>query len=379
MKIVHINLCARLNPAEGAYCKQRAGLEKLFWSDHLYPEKPDTASDPPQVRDAKLQAYRNAKAALQLEWIHMLESWTVLLIRRALEKAIKIDREKNAVTDLYLVTLPESYWCDTEPPGRLHIDPAGRAISDYHNPLYETSVADLLFYRTGEGTLSGLSAANIAIFAGTIWWKSTNAAGQDTIYNTAPVFHNSACQFLWDKQLLSKVDGLGSDAQNRKLHKWFDARNTAFSQAGLPAAANIEQINDNAMKFIQLQRRGFISPLTARLNHHALPQFNLTTASFSLSIGLDICKDFIGAVSHQLLPAPPHIQVVLSNGVAFRNPVSFYATAFLFVCDMAEACLTTAAVDPSSDKSIAVQLNTTNSARPLADTIFLISPQLDLV
>lgn len=133
MKFIHIALNAKATVDGMTLKEHRAALEKLFWSDHSYPVKPDTSSDTPEAAEQKKAAYKQAKAAVQLDWCRMLEAWTVTQIAAALKAAAYNPADK---TCLYLVTLPESYWTDIELPGRRHADEKGAAIFGYANPFY---------------------------------------------------------------------------------------------------------------------------------------------------------------------------------------------------------------------------------------------------
>lgn len=209
--------------------------------------------------------------------------------------------------------------------------------------------------------------------------------GLETIFNTVPVFHAGVCCFAWDKQLLSRVDGLGSDWQAAKLHKWFGTRSAAFSRVGLTnSTSSISDFDEAALAYVDAQKEGFVSPLTAARNPRKAPLCVLALSDGTggpanpLDIGVDICLDFSAEITRKLLPAPPLVQVVLANDASYSNPESFYSHGYCCICDMIGVNITAPAADPSAPEAPAAQVSKRNSSQPLPNTFFTMSSPLKL-
>lgn len=340
MKFMHITLNNHLaNP-------ELAALQTQFWSNHTFPQKPVQNDDETDAAfDARRQAYKASKYQLQDDWINTLEVWTAAQIAKAMQ-AVKYD--PTDANCLYVITLPEGYWHDTEPANRVHMDATGSPVYKYSNPLYETTTLNLVAGRQGKpSVLASITRKNLMIFAGTIWWKNT-AAPADILYNTAPVFHDQKCIFVWEKQLLTKEDGLGQDSANPadKLHKWVDERKAVFADAGISGAATavtMKEINDCAEAYMAKVHKGYLSPLGIRFNPAQLPLFTISTPA-NVSFSIDICADFISAVSSKLLSSPPDIQIVPASSLSYAHPESYYARKYHCFCDLQGASGTLAAL-----------------------------------
>ena len=377
MKFMHITLDNRLAAPE------LATLRTTFWSNHTFPPKPVQGAQESEAAFAqRKQAYRAAKYQLQDQWIHNLELWPAAQIARVLH-AVEYDPKDPDC--LYVITLPEGYWHDIEPDDRTHTNSSGGEVYRYSNPLYEATAAILVNGRAGNPSVLGsIANKNLVIFAGTFWWKDTSGP-VEVLYNSSPVYHDGFCRFIWEKQFVTAEDGLGQDSANPadKLHKWVDGRRAAFMMAGIPgaeAAVKMDQINDCAQAYLDNQRTGFLSPLARQFNQAGLPFLRLPLSHAAVSFSIDICADFIAALSRSILPAPPQIQIVPASGVSFRNPASYYAQSYHCFCDLQGESGTLPAL-PAAEQQAACagDIPFHNLSLPAAGTLFNITDRLPLL
>lgn len=280
------------------------------------------------------------------------------------------DAEKKVKDDCLMVAaLPEFFWRDIND-NMKHADRSDASfIQGYGKPVYPQ-----VLQRLTAGTLSiaappAPAAAspltlceltqkypNLVVFAGTVWWKkivdasqctflktceSTNipvgsvksackaaVAKREKMFNTLPVFHGGSCICLWNKQWISRIDGLGDSYINAEK---YTNRAFALSTIKNPHAA------ETAASIIGLESGTTIS---------SDPAVTIRHGGMDYVFGMDICLDYVmgydkaskkmtnGPMSKDLLGKKPDIQMLIAGGMpSYEYLNRFYANQYLLRCD----------------------------------------------
>lgn len=174
---------------------------------------------------------RCVKQVRQIRWLAWFEDYLYLLLTAATASVSPHYK--------YIVLLPEFFFVDIYdnpvPPKtdvRGYVKPFYEDVARYFAGLHtEYPVHEFIEESLHQNRIKDLTALypNMIIFAGTMVWKTkTKRAvytdGQevitrrkwkfkkvetDTFFNTAVVFLDGHCQYLWDKQFISSIDGQG--------------------------------------------------------------------------------------------------------------------------------------------------------------------------
>lgn len=346
--------------------------------------------------DVSLIAYRDAKSELQESWFDFYENELVLITEKAVSSARRPD------VDLYIVVMPEFQIHDYEPNVLKKV-----RINHYSNPLYEDtlrSFIDIPLLRTKrkrERQSGGIPTKtfinftkenqDIVVFAGSVWWKQWKAEyPKGLIFNSAVVFYQGACCFMWDKQNLSSIDGLDT-VHNNAYSQWFVGRYEMMRAEHFPVETIVipNPMTDSEMKkfgndmyeateqYLIKNHRGILSDLTKQFNPlctsvMAIEITGKGIVQFSLDICLDakccpsvkamplsrLFQDFEithttkdsknpGAfISHKVRGEKADIQIVIAAGM--RNPHS-YTKQLLCLCDALWPCRVCRAGTTGSD------------------------------
>ncbi len=148
---------------------------------------------------------------------------------------------------------------------------------------------------------------NLIIFAGTIVWKTkekhlvyTDGEGvatrekkgfqpveTDTFYNTALLFSGGRCCYLWDKQFISRVDGVGGI---KVIHR---------HETPSPDDLHYIKSSMSIEKEIEMQMQG--------------PVFRWSLEEESITFLISVCLDF-KELSGQNYDPPPDIHILIAAG-----------------------------------------------------------------
>lgn len=318
--------------------------------------------------DAK--PYRNLKIRRQMLWLNFYENELV----KKLEEAF-LDVTKHHVADLYIVVMPEVLIRDDNYEDK-------HPYSHYVNPLYEDVVkaflgsddtlkkdgsVERLTTNEESRTLIDFTQANpnVIIFAGTIWWKRWHRDyPKGILFNSAPVFYNGKCGFLWDKQYLSAADGVPGD---KLLEQWIKYRIDFMpmlqpSAAAQPYPADIREMENWIQNYYDSDQWcgiGLISNLTKKFNPYANPLMAVTLPNQEeLVFGIDICMDDyyredkslsqhfmeynvpIRIINAQRYGEPlmsqqiekPDIQIIVAN--SFGRHRNYFSRSIVCLCDL---------------------------------------------
>lgn len=253
--------------------------------------------------------YRRLKYQLQQRWMNYYEDKLVDKLEEAMREA--------APNCLVVIALPEAVLCDyvTECEAELH----GSRESGYVNPLYEETVRKFLgpsvyggeaaeriiSAEDGNKTLLQFTEAHgqVLLFAGTIWWKQwIGGYPKGVIFNSAPVFYQGKCCFMWDKQYISNLDGI---SRSKLKEQWCEYRINAMPMTGpvalpIPYPNNINELDAELDRYYaseNWQNLGILSSLTARYNPAGTPLLEFVCQTGDrLLFGIDICKDNSGFI-----------------------------------------------------------------------------------
>jgi hypothetical protein len=253
-----------------------------------------------------LKLYRHYKCELQQRWMNYYEDKLVDELEGAMKQ---VDPNRLAV-----IVLPEAMICDyvTEDEAKEN----GLRARGYVNPLYEETVRKIL----GPSVSGGAAAARIIsdedgnktllkftadhgqalLFAGTVWWKQWNENyPKGIIFNSAPVFYQGRCCFMWDKQFASEVDGLKGINLTEQWIKYRINEMPVASPSAEPVQypANLEGMDTALYRFLGAdvwRKRGILSSLTADYNLAGTPLLEIECQTGErLLFGVDICRDNI--------------------------------------------------------------------------------------
>lgn len=315
-------------------------------------------------------AYRNLKIRRQLKWLNFYENELVKILESGLN-----DARRHHSSELYIAVMPEVLIRDDDYESK-------HPYNHYVNPLYEEVVEIFLGaektrkrdgsverYNTEKGarTLLSFTQSNqdVIVFAGTIWWKQLHRDyPKGILFNSAPVFFNAKCCFLWDKQYLSSSDGVPS---GNLLDQWIKYRvdympmtQPIMGPASYPEdIRSMEECIQNYYDSVDWPEIGIISNLTKQFNPYANPLLAITLPNGErLVFGIDICMDdyykegtslsqhffkhnvFIRIGNSALHGEPlkadnadkPHIQIIVANSFGrYRN---YFSRSTVCLCDM---------------------------------------------
>lgn len=270
-----------------------------------------------------MELLRCVKQVRQIRWLAWFENFLYLLLTVA--TATVSPHYK------YIVLFPEFFFVDIYD----NPVPPKTKVTGYVKPFYE----DVARYFTGlhtespvhkfieeslhQSRLADLTALypNMIIFAGTMVWKTKTKRvvytnGQevitqkkrnfkkvetDTFFNTAVVFSQGRCCYLWDKQFISKVDGQGGV---KVIHRH-----------ETPSLSDLHYIKSSMSMEMGMQT----------------PVLTWTLGEENITFLISVCLDFM-ALSEQNYNPQPDIHILTSAGAShFKD----YAKGryFLLVCD----------------------------------------------
>lgn len=227
--------------------------------------------------------------------------WFMQLNKEIYEK-LGAKLQNLPVNETVIAALPEFFWRNINDNKKHERDIAnyGKSFSYEVKQIWENSKP------SDEYSFQNLTAKypNLILFAGTIWRKKDNV-----IRNSLPIFANGNFFGQWPKRNLSGIDGLGD---NIPLSPTFDMNK--------------------------------VDKVTV---HWTKPDFDPTDLTMpmitfnNLTIGLDICLDFIvpGSRSADLLfPTVPDIHLLIAGGMPVdnNNAANINASRLFLRCDAME-------------------------------------------
>lgn len=317
-------------------------------------------------------AYRQAKLTLQEQWMIYFQSQLVVLISEALVQ--------SPDTDLSIVVLPEGIFQDYEIAELLAFNPMG---ADKVSPLFEETVKHFCGIDTDSAALQPFLAftesnPQVLLFAGSMWWNQLEEDGLGSIlYNTAAVFYQGACCFLWDKQFVSSADKLSVEQLN---NQWIPARKQMMQESFFDADAiagpenirnltprNLVSYMDEIMMDYYKSRRALLSNFSKLRNPYQNPFFSIPLPDRNITFSIDICKDSLaypaldfekirplsawfahtqqpvyvvgtaaGEIADRCKEEGPDIQIIIAADISVNTGV--HCSGYVCLCDSMNIC-----------------------------------------
>ncbi len=157
------------------------------------------------------------------------------------------------------------------------------------------------------------SGHNMVIFAGSLRVRELRAAGDGTVVsNIVPVFCNGGLCHVWEKQMISKIDGISEDEKHTVLFDMTSKRITGGGQA----PQRLFYAGDFTKSILKQFPSDNLTPT------FSLKLFGQITASFAVSVCLDYASaDIINGQTtdiHLLMSAGMRVSSHLENIVAVQ-------------------------------------------------------------
>lgn len=153
---------------------------------------------------------------------------------------------------------------------------------------------------------------NVIIFAGTIIWKTR---ADEYYINSASVFWDGGSRFLWDKQTISDIDGIGYlrlEEEEMRIKGKGEVERAGKARHRHPIDVTSELT------------RNYMENLTEGIK----PWFTCRLAGQSITFGLSVCLDF---TRRTLNEASVQIHVLLAYGMKPLENIN--ASKFFLYCD----------------------------------------------
>lgn len=275
---------------------------------------------PPAVQEQWCERLRKAiKTIRQQYWLSWLEDYYCKKIATAFQVCANGIAPNNTDEHLFIVAMPEFIFSDFR--------------VDMHEAFYESvgrqfihgllpkdmprTAAPMQTLAQLTATLSG-PRRQLVIFAGTIVWKKFSALQQTSLfYNMAPVFFGGSCCFVWEKQMISGLDGKSHNDQHRHPVAFGREKNVETHGALMAGALTLE--------------------ILAGLGYQAVqPVFQLTIFHRPVRFAVTICLDFIEPAILGNVRADIHI-LMAAEMIPYNTPekLSNIRTTNIFLyCDM---------------------------------------------
>lgn len=286
---------------------------------------------PSTFKEGRMKAMHILKLERQLYWL----SWYEDMLCELIENKLHIAREGQDINTAYIVLMPEFMFTDMKQ--NTKHDSGPDFVEGYVKPYYEEVMDAFINGRLPEVQRQGRGipghrlaeiaseGTNVIIFAGTIIWKTR---ADEYYINSAPVFWDGGCRFLWDKQTISDIDGTGYlEEEEMRIRGKGEVERAGKAWHRHP----IDETSELT--------RNYMENLTEGIK----PWFTCRLAGQSITFGLSVCLDF---TRRTLSEASVQVHVLLSYGIEPREKIN--ATNLFLYCDGYFNCF--AAVDVSDPK-----------------------------
>ncbi len=279
-------------------------------------------SDEETRKQKQINVLHGLKMDRQLQWLQTLEKFTYDKLKEVIVQYCPYEINDPAKdVPLYMIALPEFYYADINDD---HKHQTTEAIKNYSKPIYYEHIKKLVMGQINlQYSVANLSGQkNIIIFGGTILWKQINPTDhkKEKIVNSLLVYWCGACQIVWNKRFVSKIDGLG-EGRTGKGEKKIEPPDV--STMILPPQSDETRVPE-------------------LLPGNVVPRFRTRWRSTRLKkevfieTGFDICLDYskkvLKTMSDFLAWQAPHIHVLIAGGMKSDRSDKF-ATKLFLRCD----------------------------------------------
>lgn len=293
-----------------------------------YPQKPAGG------KTEEMLSYIQDKAAFQRGFLDNQMKIFKGIIEQVLEQE-KAKRKGDEGDILYLVVFPEGTFSDVERPEKIS---EKKEINQYYlNPLYMENVEYII---KDNPTFRELSGVDVMICPGSFWWKIKDVdISKEKLFNSAPLFYQGKCIFMWDKQILSAVDGAGDPrkpfSESKQQQRWANGRIAYFEEQLLTGNKKFISVEDLADELVDHDHFiPYLSPLTQEFNLQKNNQveFYMPSGERKICMELDICRDIFGDIGKRTAGKEPDLQLVLAYYLTYAKD-NMYEKATRLICD----------------------------------------------